>query len=195
MRLFVAVQLPDAVREAIGRAQERLRSVGADVSWVKPGNTHVTLKFLGETDERRLAQVRGALRLAAAGAVRFSARMAGLGSFGGRVPRVVWAGIAEGAEPMAQLAARVDGELARLGFPRERRAFASHATLGRVRSPREAAELLAAVRTEERTEFGTWTVTETTLMQSQLNPQGSIYTVLDLFVLGEARDAVAEGGC
>jgi len=85
---------------------------------------------------------------------------------------------------MRRLAEQVDSALASVGFPRERRGFAAHATLGRVRSPRNATDLLAAIRAEEREAFGAVVVADFALMQSQLNPQGSIYTVLDRFILG-----------
>ncbi len=74
--------------------------------------------------------------------------------------------------------------MAGVGFPRESRPFSPHLTLGRVRSPRNAAELLGALRAEGRADFGATRVTAFFLMESQLNPQGSIYTVIDSYPLG-----------
>ena len=89
MRLFVAVHFSEDVRTRLALIQDRLRLAQADVSWVKPANLHLTLKFLGETEPKRLERIHSALAEAAANARPFSARVAGVGTFGGRVPRVV----------------------------------------------------------------------------------------------------------
>jgi 2'-5' RNA ligase len=184
MRLFVAVHLPEEIRGRLAVVQDRLRSVRADVSWVRPGNIHLTLKFLGEVEPARLDRIRTALGEVARASEPCEAAVAGIGSFGGRIPRVVWAGITEGAEALVALGGRVDAAMAGVGFPRESRPFSPHLTLGRVRSPRNAAEFLGALRAEARADFGATRVTAFYLMESQLNPQGSIYTVIDSFPLG-----------
>ncbi|MFB3816244.1 MAG: RNA 2',3'-cyclic phosphodiesterase [Candidatus Methylomirabilales bacterium] len=185
LRLFVAVTLPDAVRARLARAQERLRAVQADVSWVKPENIHLTLKFIGETEVKRLPRIQAALQGVGAEVAAFALMLAGVGTFGGRVPRVVWAGTAEGAEALATLAGRVDDALGRVGIAKERRAFSPHATLGRVRSPRNAEALVAAAAALDET-FGRVAVGEFVLMQSRLHPQGSVYTPLDRVALQPA---------
>jgi 2'-5' RNA ligase len=184
MRLFIAVNLPSEVRQRLAAVQDRLRSAQADVSWVRAENMHATLKFLGETEESRLDRIRPALVEVARGKAPFPIRVSGLGSFGGRVPRVVWVGIEAGAEPLSGLAKDVEAAMARLGFPREKRGFSAHLTLGRVRSPRNAAALLAALGQADAGPFGTVVVTQFDLMQSELRPTGSVYTVLDRFPLG-----------
>jgi len=186
MRLFVAVHLPQEIRDGLAAVQERLRRLQADVSWVKPANLHITLKFLGETEPKRLESIGSELTEAARSAAPFSLAVAGVGTFGGRIPRVVWAGVREGAAPLEALAGTVEDGLARLGFPKERRRFTAHFTLGRVRSPRNAEVLLAAIRDEPTELLGTVFVKEFVLMQSQLDPGGSIYTALEHFPLGAA---------
>lgn len=186
MRLFVAVQLPAEVRERLGRAQDRLRGARADVSWVKPVSLHVTLKFLGETEPKRVERVHAALAEAASSAAPFAVTIAGVGTFGGRVPRVVWAGIGDGAEPLGRLARAVESELARIGFPKEQRAFSAHLTLGRVRSAANVPDLLTALREATADHFGAAPVDRFVLMRSELHPSGSIHTVLREFPLGPA---------
>ena len=122
---------------------------------------------------------------AARSAAPFSLAVAGLGTFGGRIPRVVWAGVREGVAPLEALAGAVENGLARLGFPKERRGFTGHFTLGRVRSPRNAEALRTAIG-HEPTEMREELVKECVLMQSQLDPTGSIYTALERFPLGAA---------
>jgi 2'-5' RNA ligase len=189
LRLFVAVTLPDEVRGRLVRSQETLRAAQADVSWVKPENLHLTVKFLGDTDRRALARIRPALEAVGRQLVPFSLALCGLGAFGGRVPRVVWAGVSEGAAPLTDLAERVDAALGRVGVPKEKRGFSAHATLGRVRSARNADALTAAVGAAGAEAFGGVAVRDFVLMQSELNPQGSVYTVLERFTLGEEASA------
>jgi 2'-5' RNA ligase len=187
MRLFVAVNLPSEVRERLAAEQDRLRHAQADVSWVRAENIHVTLKFLGETEEKRLDRIPPALLEVARGIAPFSVQVSGLGSFGGRVPRVVWVGIQEGAEPLSRLAKDVEAAMGRLGFPKEKRGFTAHITLGRVRSARNAEALLTALAQTETGPFGSVEVHQFELMQSELRPTGSVYTVLAEFPLGETR--------
>jgi 2'-5' RNA ligase len=187
MRLFVAVHLPEDMRQRLAATQERLRAVRADVSWVRPGNIHLTLKFLGEVAPERLAEIQAALRAPAGASAPLDAAVAGVGTFGGRVPRVIWAGVTAGAEALATLAGRVDAAMADVGFAREARPFAPHLTLGRVRSPKNAADLAAAVRAESRAAFGTLRVSAFSLMESQLDPKGSIYTAREMFPIGASR--------
>jgi 2'-5' RNA ligase len=184
LRLFIAVALPDEVRERLARSQEALRAAQADVSWVKPDNLHLTVKFLGDTERRSLARIQPALQAVAGELAPFSLTLCGLGAFGGRVPRVVWAGVTDGAQPLTALAARVDAALGRVGVPKEKRGFSAHATLGRVRSPRSADALAAAVAAGGAVSFGSVTVRDFVLMQSRLDPQGSVYTVLERYALG-----------
>jgi 2'-5' RNA ligase len=184
MRLFVAVNLPSEVRERLAAEQDRLRHAQADVSWVRAENIHVTLKFLGETEEKRLDRVRPALLEVARGSAPFRIRVSGLGSFGGRVPRVVWVGVQEGAEPLSRLAKGVEAAMARLGFPQEKRGFTAHITLGRVRSARNAEALLTALAQAETGPLGSVEVNQFELMQSELRPTGSVYTVLERYPFG-----------
>ena len=163
------------------------------MSWVRAENIHVTLKFLGETEEKRLRRVRPALTEVAREADPFAMEVSGVGSFGGRIPRVVWVGVGDGAEPRTRLAGRVEAGLGRVGFPKERRGFTAHLTLGRVRSPRNAESLLAALQEHHVEKFGGFTATQFELMQSELRPTGSVYTVLERFPLGaQAGEGAAQ---
>jgi 2'-5' RNA ligase len=184
MRLFVAVNLPSEIRERLAAAQDRLRRAQADVSWVRAENIHVTLKFLGETEEKRLDRIRPALHEVTRAGAPFPMEVSGVGSFGGRIPQVVYVGVGKGAEPLTELAGRIEAALGGVGFPKERRGFTAHLTLGRVRSPRNAEALLAALEEFRAEKFGTLTAMHFDLMQSELRPTGSVYTVLDRFPLG-----------
>lgn len=149
------------------------------VKWVPAHQFHFTLKFLGEVEEAAAGRALEAVQRAAAQAGRFSVGLCGLGCFPTPArPSVLWAGVTEGAEPLGRLAALVEQELAREGFPPERRAFKPHLTLGRVREgafvPQTAREALASA---SRQEFGRFGVERLVLMKSELTPRGPIYSV------------------
>jgi RNA 2',3'-cyclic 3'-phosphodiesterase len=173
------------VRRELGEAIEQLRPVARDVAWVAPGNLHLTLKFLGAVPETQIDAVADALTEAGLGASPFEARIRGVGAFpsAGR-PRVVWAGVTDGASQMTELARRVDVALALLGFARDERAFSSHVTLGRVRQPGRNAALTDALGRASTREFGRIRISSASLMRSQLGPLGARYTELATVRLG-----------
>ena len=150
-----------------------------------PGNLHLTLRFLGAVPETRIDSVAGALTDAGREAGPFEARIHGVGAFpsAGR-PRVVWAGVTDGASQMIELAQRVDVALAALGFPRDDRPFSPHVTLGRVRRPRRNPTLTDALESATTREFGRVPVPSASLMRSELGPRGARYTELAKMRLG-----------
>ena len=181
----MAVLLPAEVRAGLGETVESLRPIARGIAWVAPTNFHLTVKFLGRVEESRLEAVRAALAGAAAGHAPFEVTLQGLGAFPTPTrPRVVWAGLAAGAAPLAALAGEVDHALAALGFPREERPFSAHVTLGRVREPRRDPALATAITRATAQSFGTARVDHLSLMQSQLSPAGARYTELAALSLG-----------
>jgi RNA 2',3'-cyclic 3'-phosphodiesterase len=191
IRAFVAVVPGDAVREAVTAVVDRLRPLGRSVAWVPAANLHVTLQFLGNQPEERLAAATEALHAAAAASAPIEVTLHGIGAFPGlERPRILWVGLALGALEVRALQERVAIALAREGFPREDRAWHPHLTIGRVYDERrwrqEAGPALRqALAHAATTGFGTARVTEVALMQSDLSPRGARYTV---------RRAVALGG-
>jgi len=177
VRLFVALDIPDAIRIALNECTAPLAKLCRSARWVRLEGAHVTLKFIGEVAAERAE----AIRLALAG-VRPSAPVevyfAGLGFFpNAQRPRVLWAGI-EAGPALSELAAAVDGRLAPLGVAREERAFRPHVTLARFGSPMGLDALRAAVAKLGAPEFGRATAQEFCLYQSVLRPSGAEYTRL-----------------
>ena len=186
----MALLLDPAVRAALGAAIEGLRPTVRGVAWVTPENLHLTLKFLGGVEPARLDAVLAALGPAAAGVAPFDAAVRGLGAFPtASRPRVIWAGVVEGAGAMGELAARVDLALAALGFPREARPFTAHVTLGRVRVPRREPALAGALQAAAGRDFGRVRVARVSLMRSDLSPHGARYTELGGAALGPVSDS------
>lgn len=194
MRLFVALDIDDGIRERIIRFEEGVMGFAPDVRWVKPESLHVTLKFIGEQPEDAAARIQGALSLIPSSASEIHFR--GYGFFPTATSaRVFWIGMEAGPE-LAALARAVDEKMASLGIPKEDRAFSPHLTLARGAegsgSPRSSKsdrpnrnfqrlqEKLAALPAPE---FGTMTAREFFLYQSQLSPKGSKYTKLAKFAL------------
>ena len=178
MRTFIAIELPNGIKNQIGQVQAPLKETKAFVSWVKPGNIHVTLKFLGEVPEEKIDQVFSATEKAVEGAKRFTMSLKGMGAFPDfRRPRVIWVGAGSGTEELSQIANKIEEEMEKIGFPREKRGFSPHFTIGRVKSPKNIEKLMELVKSSD---FQTEKieVNEVVVMKSQLHPAGAIYTPL-----------------
>jgi 2'-5' RNA ligase len=187
IRAFIAVEVPAAVRAAMGEAQARLKRVrlGVKVSWVNPGNLHLTLQFLGHIAEEATAGIGAALEEVAVGWAPFEVAVRGAGMFpDGKRPRVLWVGCVDGGGQLAGLAGAVRAAMGRLGFEAERRAFTAHLTLGRVKTPRADDALTRAMDSLKDSDFGTMRVEAIHLMRSQLHPEGSVYTKVSSHPLG-----------
>lgn len=179
MRAFIAVTLPDDIRASLSAVQGQLAASAADVKWVAGDALHVTLKFLGEITDGQRQAVEDMLRHVAGGVAPFEMRLAGVGAFPSvAAPRVVWVGIVEGREALSQLADAIEREREPLRLPGERRPFAAHVTLGRVRSPTRRQVLTEQLRAAAWHPPAPWRVTSLALYQSTLTPSGPTYTVL-----------------
>lgn len=131
MRLFVAIDIPTDLKDALRSFESRLRPT-AEIDWSLVENLHITTKFIGEWPEPRLEEMKRALAsLPVNGAIDITVK--GLGWFPNpRRPRVFWVGV-EGGEPLRALAQTTEQALARLGVPVEERAYSPHLTLARIR--------------------------------------------------------------
>jgi RNA 2',3'-cyclic 3'-phosphodiesterase len=185
LRLFVAVFPPPEVQHAAARAIEALRRPNDGVSWVKPDNLHFTMRFIGEVGDDGARRVTEAVREAVRGRPAFDAALGGLGAFPNpRRARVIWVGLGAGEAPMVDLARALESGLERRGFDRERQKFSAHLTLGRVRvHGSDWTERLAPAAPEPAShaapEPARFRVSRLAVVQSQLSPKGSIYTVCE----------------
>lgn len=183
-RLFVAVELGSGIQGRLAELQEILRRHAGPVRWVEPGLFHLTLKFLGEVSQERTPAVREVLERVAGQHPPLEMELVGVGAFPDpRRPRVLWAGIHDGREPLLRLALHLNREFGALGFEPEARPFAGHVTLGRVRRPEPVPHLEKEMLALQRSRVGRRTVADFCLVQSQLRPAGPIYTVLERFPL------------
>ena len=180
MRLFVAMDLDDSVRDAISRFCGRLRPLCPTAKWVLVEGMHVTLKFLGEIKEPLIAKIPEALTgVRSTGPVEMN--FCGTGFFPSpRRPRVLWIGIA--ASPnLAEIAAEIERRLEPLGIPCESREFKPHLTLARFESPHGLDTLRQQLESAAAIDFGSVQTGEFYLYQSHLQHGGSRYTRLHSF--------------
>jgi RNA 2',3'-cyclic 3'-phosphodiesterase len=194
MRIFIALDLDNGIRERIARFTDGVSGFAPDARWVRPESLHVTLKFIGEQSEEAVEGIKQALSGVKAGAIEIRFRRYGFFP-GAKAPRVFWVGI-EAGEELASLAGIINERMASLGIPKEEHAFSPHLTLargkGRSGSPkwskgdgpnRGFKKLQEKLEAMLLPEFGTMTARTFFLYQSQLSPRGSIYTKLAEFAL------------
>jgi RNA 2',3'-cyclic 3'-phosphodiesterase len=180
IRTFVCIEIPDSAKQRIDELENQLRGIDAQVSWVKPSNVHLTLKFLGGVPEDKIDAVAGAAERAAQVTGPFEIEIAGTGCFpSARSPRVLWIGLAVLPDELVRLHAALEGDMHSLGFEREARRFAPHLTIGRLRSPRNGAALAQKLM-DMGFEPARFVANQIIVMRSQLKPTGSIYTPLKI---------------
>lgn len=183
IRAFVAVDLEPQTVQKIAEAIVRLRPRIPGIRWLPPANFHLTLKFLGNVDEAKIAPIAAALERDLYPFSCFTINAKGLGVFPDpKRPRILWVGLVGGE--LNALASRVEKTLIPFGFAAERRAFTPHLTVGRWRefngSPKELGD---EVEKWQGHDFGRSNVDEVILFQSVLKPEGAVYRRLKIVAL------------
>lgn len=179
MRTFIAIDLDQEIKDVLFRFIESLKRGGGQIRWVSKDAMHLTLKFLGEIGQEDKQKIEGILEAVVGNYGSFSLRLRGTGYFppNRKDPRVIWAGTEEIPSLMA-LQANLEKELDKTEFPKEKRDYHPHLTLGRVRDPHRIQDTLALLEKEKETIFGEMSVKKITFFQSTLRPTGAEYTVL-----------------
>src|SRR4030095_11137946 len=184
-RLFIAIELPEQVRNLIADAQQDFQKVlhQSRVIWTRPEQFHLTLKFLGYVESSRCASLIEALGTVCEGFPSLELRAADAGFFpSARAPRVAWAGVSDAADVLPTLHRAIEEATCPYSSeaPEPEGRFRGHVTLARIKDfARRDAEGLAAVaaRLKDRV-FGSWTANEVVLKRSQLSPRGAQYSNL-----------------
>jgi len=180
LRLFVAIEIPQGVRDAVEAAVAPWRERHPRAKWVPKQNQHVTLKFLGSTWPRLVEWVTETVGAVAATSAPFESRAVGLGAFpSSHRARVLWAGLEDPDGQMGALAAALDGALAK-EFEPEKRPFAAHLTVARFEPAVPLGEDLtaAALGTEP------FAIDRLVLFRSHLQRPAPVYEPLCEFALG-----------
>jgi len=175
LRCFIAIEIPEIPKKFIEDQIYSLKESGSDVRWVPLENIHITMQFLGRTEESLIPGLKGSLEKIVASYSPFYIKIADVGCFpDGRRPRVIWVGLGE-AQPLINLQRDIAGEMIKFGYPKEERGFTPHVTIGRVKSHRNVGDLLKRLDEIKATSFSDFEVEKITLMKSELKPSGAIY--------------------
>jgi 2'-5' RNA ligase len=179
MRLFIALDLPAEVRQALDGLIARLRRQCREARWARTEGMHLTLKFIGwldPADANKFDTLRAALA-----AVRSDMPFRGVGFFpNARRPRVAWCGV-EASPNLAQIVADIESALEPLGIPRENREFVPHLTLARFNSPKGLEPLIRAADELKSCDFGSARETEFYLYESILKRSGAEYRKVETY--------------
>lgn len=197
VRTFVAIELDTAFVRVLATMQADLQKGGAARAgrWVRPEGIHLTLKFLGDVPEDKLDAIYRAVGNACASFAPFTLTLGTLGCFPNlRRPRVVWVGVQDEAGQLAALQQAVERELDQLGYQPEERGFTPHLTLARVREETRHEDVEALVKLIDKAQVATppppvttMRVESVSVMKSDLQPSGAVYTELSRQPLGSSQ--------
>lgn len=184
IRCFVAIEIPKTIQNHLISIQDELRKKIKQASWVKPGNVHLTLKFLGEVNPSHIETIGQTIQQVAVNHSAFSMLIGGMGAFPNLThPRVIWVGVKVGVTEISALARDINVELSRCGYPFDEKKFNPHLTLARLKSRVNLRPFVDVFRQYDEIDGAKMTVNEIVLVQSQLYPTGAIHTLLKICAL------------
>jgi 2'-5' RNA ligase len=170
----------DTVLSRLATAQSLLVQTGADLKLVEPKNIHITVRFLGNITPAMAEKIFDEMQKVQF--APFNVQIKGLGVFPDiRYPRVVWAGMTEGADQLKSVFSQLEPRLRGLGFTPDPKGFSPHLTIARVKSGRNKAELAKFVTENADYDFGTIKAQCLRLKKSDLTPKGPVYSTLKEF--------------
>lgn len=179
MRCFIAIEVAEKVKTALAELQKELKGCNADIRWIKPENIHLTLKFLGNVDEKLLDKIKSKLKDTCNRYNGFSLEIKGMGiSPDKRRPRVLWVDIRDN-NSLTGLQRDIEEGMASIGFKKEDRRFSPHLTIGRFRSSAGIEALYDKIQLHKDDSFGLIDVKSVSLMESRLKPSGAEYTRIE----------------
>jgi len=185
IRSFLAFELPPGIMSVISNASGDMKNTGLNVRWIKPGNIHLTMVFMGNVSQEHFKPI----GRATAGVCRrygpFNVFLSGTGVFGGRRnPRVLWAGLDGDLKRMSRFRDELQKGLGPFGIRQERRRFKPHLTFGRFRKGAGTGSGLDELLSRHRDLASpTCALNELVLFKSDLKQGGAVYTRLDAWPL------------
>jgi 2'-5' RNA ligase len=176
-RAFISADLPRI--EGLEPLMAEFRASGAPLKLVRLDQVHLTLKFLGDTEEALVPKIVEAMRRSTTGVAPFTVRIVGTGAFPNlRRMNVLWVGL-EGGQPLVDIARRLDAETEPLGYPREGRDFSPHVTLARVKAGGNLDRARLILEAHARDAHGEFAVDRIRLKKSVLTPEGPTYSTVE----------------
>lgn len=180
MRCFIAIDIDEGIRDRIDRLQREFQQktglTRPDVKWVDPALIHLTLKFLGEVRDAEITRVCKIAESVAANHKGFWIDVSGVGSFGSTA-RVLWVGIAPN-DALLNLQKDLDEQLYQAGWPGDKKQFAGHLTLCRIKKPQAGRKLCELIKDYDDLNIGSFGVDSICVYKSELTSSGPIYTVV-----------------
>jgi RNA 2',3'-cyclic 3'-phosphodiesterase len=187
LRAFIAIELPENIQAALHAVQEQLKTYKFKTTWTRTENIHLTLKFLGDIRQEKVDPIIGVIEEAAKDCRSMTLRSQAIGFFPGiKYPRVLWTGISGQTEILAKLQGKIDLGLTTLGFPKEKKPFTGHLTLGRIKGGGRPELFIEIMKTFQNMTTEMFIVDSVNLYQSNLMPSGPMYTKLFSISLGSA---------
>jgi 2'-5' RNA ligase len=188
LRCFTAIEIPENIKKSVADIIDNLKKSASDVKWVSDENIHITLQFLGETEESLIPVIKGALYKILATYSSFYIKIADVGCFpSGKRPRVIWVGIEE-SQALINLYEDISSEMVKFGYKKEERGFTPHVTIGRVKSNRNIGELLRRLEEFKVADFPAFEVQNIRLMKSELKPSGAKHYCLAEIPIGGSNN-------
>jgi 2'-5' RNA ligase len=181
IRSFIAFDIDsESVLKRITDAQNLLTKTGADLKLIEPKNIHITVRFLGNITSNMVEKIHEEMKKVQF--ITFDAKIHGIGAFPNlRYPRVLWAGITQGADQLRSIFNQLEPGIRSLGFTPDPKGFSPHLTIVRVKSGRNKAELSKCITENANYEFGIVKAQCLRLKRSDLTPKGPIYSTLKEF--------------
>lgn len=179
IRTFIALELPREVKSLLQEVQQELIRLKIRARWVRPENIHLTLKFLGDINPDDVDRISDALIGAVADISTLALSIRGIGVFPGiKRPRVIWVGLGGDVQELFALQSGIEAGLDAVGFPKEKRAFKAHLTLGRIKQAVKPDVIRQMMRQHASISAEEFTCDQVTLFKSDLKPSGAVYTEL-----------------
>lgn len=178
-RTFLAIKLPEDIIESIRRIQKKIMANNLNIKFVKPENIHLTLKFLGDTPISDIEEINRSMKNAASDFSPFLLAAKGIGVFPDlHRPRVIWIGISQETDSLVLLQKKLDKELEKIGFNREKRTFKGHLTIGRIKGKIDKKLFNEILHQYQTFCSKTFSADKIYLFQSLLKPSGPVYAKL-----------------
>lgn len=181
IRMFVAIELPQFLREALAQLQAEIRKTGFPAKWTAAENIHMTIKFLGDTPASLVEDIGGRLADAVAGFPPITLWATGLSVFPSvKRPRVLWTGTGGETDRLARLQKQVEENLSAIGFAKEERLFTAHLTLARFKGSIDPETIITTMTRYGNFASGSFSAGAICLFESRLTPKGPVYNRLQI---------------
>jgi len=185
MRAFIAIPIPKVTANRLSEAVKILKESGCNFRWVRPENMHITLKFLGNCEDKKINMLKNMLEKYLSGHGGFETQIAGLGAFPSMSSaKIIWAGIGKGAAECIQLQKKIESIASSAGVKSEKCIFSPHITIGRIPLAEDTQMLSETIiKKADFTIRSRIRITSIALFSSELKKSGPIYSKLEEFLI------------